>query len=189
MFSTGRVFYWQGLTRLVRQVWTGCLVERAGNLVTVFLLPSPFFWHRWNFITMAKVRLHCHRQAKAGSPLASLLHLVCGPLPFMWIVNTQINAIWRFNYAVLSRIWILTDLRVFCANFWGEKMRLCYFSRFLQVCAEASYLVLFAQGDKWIDQQSNKWMIGDKTKLKSFPSRPLAAQHFVCSTINPISQD
>ena len=24
--------------------------------------------------------------------------------------------------------------RVFCANFWGEKMSLCYFSRFLQVC-------------------------------------------------------
>ena len=28
----------------------------------------------------------------------------------------------------------MTDLRVFCANFLGEKMRLCYFLRFFQVC-------------------------------------------------------
>ena len=28
----------------------------------------------------------------------------------------------------------MTDLLVFCANFLGEKMRLCYFLRFFQVC-------------------------------------------------------
>ena len=48
---------------------------------------------------------------------------------------------------------------------------------------EASHLLLFAQGDKWIDQQSNKWMM--ETKLKSFLLRPSAAQHFVYSPINP----
>ena len=53
-------------------------------------------------------------------------------------------AIWRFNYAVLSRNWILTDLQVFCANFWGEKVRLCYFSRFLQVWAGLNSLVSVA---------------------------------------------
>ena len=37
------------------------------------------------------------------------------------------------SYAVLSRIWILSDLRVFCAYFVGENMRLCYFLRFFQV--------------------------------------------------------
>ena len=31
------------------------------------------------------------------------------------------------SYIVLSQISILADLRVFCANFGGEKMRLCYF--------------------------------------------------------------
>ena len=35
--------------------------------------------------------------------------------------------------SVLSRILQPTDLRVFCANFLGWKMRLCYFSRFLHV--------------------------------------------------------
>ena len=46
-------------------------------------------------------------------------------------------AIWKCksgSCAVLSRIWILTDLRVFCANFLDEKMRLCYVLRFFQVC-------------------------------------------------------
>ena len=38
-----------------------------------------------------------------------------------------------YGYAVLSRISILTDLRVFCANFGSEKMRLCYFLRFFHV--------------------------------------------------------
>ena len=52
-------------------------------------------------------------------------------------------AIWRFNYAVLSRIWILTKWRVFCANFMGEQMCLCYFSRFLQVCLTWQYQILF----------------------------------------------
>ena len=37
------------------------------------------------------------------------------------------------SYAVLSRISILADLRVFCANFGSEKMGLCYFLHFLHV--------------------------------------------------------
>ena len=41
------------------------------------------------------------------------------------------------SYAVLSRISILADLRVFCANFGSEKMGLCYFLHFLHVCAQS----------------------------------------------------
>ena len=37
------------------------------------------------------------------------------------------------SYSVLSRISILADLRVFCANFGSEKMGLCYFLHFLHV--------------------------------------------------------
>ena len=64
-------------TTLERQVWTGCLVERAGNLVTVFL-----------HYTGEQVRLHRHGEAQTGSPLISLLQLVCETWHY---VNKQIN--------------------------------------------------------------------------------------------------
>ena len=53
-------------------------------------------------------------------------------------------AIWWCNlgsYAVLLRIWILTDLRIFCANFLDEEMRLCYVLRFFQVCQQTTYKI------------------------------------------------
>ena len=55
-----------------------------------------------------------------------------------WItLNKQINGHEKAklgSYAVLSRISILADLRVFCANFGSEKMGLCYFLHFFHVC-------------------------------------------------------
>ena len=61
-------------TSLERQVWTGCLVERAGNLVTVFLLRTVTIL----FGTGGEqVRFHRHGEAQTGSPLISLLQLVC----------------------------------------------------------------------------------------------------------------
>ena len=75
---------------------------------------------------------------QAGSPLVSLLQLVCETLPFMWIVNTQINGYLKVQLRCLSRIWILTDLRVFCANFVGEKCACAIFHAF---CKSAWWIV------------------------------------------------
>ena len=80
-------------------------MERAGNLMTVFLLPSPFFLAQMELHNNGKqVRLHRHREAQAGTPLVSLLQLVCERLPFMLIVKTKING------------YLKVQLRCFVAN-------------------------------------------------------------------------
>ena len=71
---------------------------------------------------------------QAGSPLVSLLQLVCEPLPFMWIVNTQINGYFKVQLRCFVANLNIDGYTRFCANFWRDKMRLCYFSPFLQVC-------------------------------------------------------
>ena len=78
---TGLGHHWHGLTSLERQVWTGCLVERAG-LLQYFLVEVELHY------TGEQVRLHRHGEAQTGSPLISLLQLVCETWPY---VNKQIN--------------------------------------------------------------------------------------------------
>ena len=47
------------------------------------------------------------------------------------------------SYAVLSWNSLLADLRVFCANFRGTKMRLCYFLRYLHVWPRRVWKISF----------------------------------------------
>ena len=47
--------------------------------------------------------------------------------------------------AVMSRISILADLRVFCANFGSEKMGLCYFLHFLHVCMMMKIIMMLTK--------------------------------------------
>ena len=61
---------------------------------------------------------------------ASFIQCMC-----MWNhkVNHKGNVTLESTYAVLSQIWIVSDLRAFCAKFLSHKMCLCYFLRFLHV--------------------------------------------------------
>ena len=64
---------------------------------------------------------------------ASLGNIVFHPIYVyvLWILRIDVTFEGLTgNYAVLSRIWILSDLRIFCANFLSYKVRL----RFLHVC-------------------------------------------------------
>ena len=50
--------------------------------------------------------------------------------------NHKINVTFKGNCAVLSRIRKVSNLRIFCDNFFSHKVRLCSFLRFLHVWSE-----------------------------------------------------
>ena len=53
--------------------------------------------------------------------------------------NHKMNVTFEGRYAVLSRIWIMSDLRGFCAIVLSHKVRLCYFLRFLHVWPSTTF--------------------------------------------------
>ena len=53
--------------------------------------------------------------------------------------NHKMNVTFEGRYAVLSRIWVMSDLRGFCAIVLSHKVRLCYFLRFLHVWPSTTF--------------------------------------------------
>ena len=57
------------------------------------------------------------------------------------IVHFHIFMSFYSIYAILSRIRFCRDLRLFCVNFWGQKLRLRKFVDKYDVCQENEYSV------------------------------------------------